>query len=92
VALDDLTAAVAKRKRAMDGGGEEVAEGDAGAEDTAPEEMDEGEESYGSVEDDAANELADLVGVGEDKRAAFKTALKQYVQACMNAEPEAEEE
>jgi len=88
MALDDLTSAIAKRKRAMDGGDEEAAEGDT-SEDSAAEEAD---ESYGSVEDDAANELADLVGVGEDKRAAFKTALRQYVQACMNAEPEAEEE
>ena len=89
MAIDDLTSAIAKRKRAMDGG--EETEEDTG-EDIAPEETGEGEESYGSVEDDAANELADLVGVGADKRAAFKTALRQYVQACMNAEPEGEEE
>jgi hypothetical protein len=39
--------------------------------------------SYDAVEDDAASELAGIVGVPEDKREAFKSALSDYVAACV---------
>jgi hypothetical protein len=39
--------------------------------------------SYDAVEDDAASELAGIVGVPDDKREAFKSALSDYVAACV---------
>lgn len=39
--------------------------------------------TYDAVEDDAASELAGIVGVPEDKREAFKSALADYVAACV---------
>ena len=48
---------------------------------------DEGEgsemDTYDAVEDDAASELAGIVGVPDDKREAFKSALSDYVAACV---------
>jgi len=39
--------------------------------------------SYDAVEDDAASELASLAGVPEENQAAFKSALSDYVAACI---------
>jgi hypothetical protein len=39
--------------------------------------------SYDAVEDDAASELASTLGVSDDKMEAFKSALSDYVAACV---------
>jgi len=39
--------------------------------------------SYGDVEDNAANDLFDALGVDEGDRAQAKSALSDYVKACV---------
>lgn len=42
----------------------------------------------GSSQDGYADELADLLGVDESKRDAFRVALKGYVKGCMSDDEE----
>jgi len=39
--------------------------------------------SYGDVEESAVNDLMDALGVDEGSRDQAKTALSQYVKACI---------
>lgn len=79
-------------------GSADMATGDNGKEpadtgDSEPDIGDEGEGpemgSYDAVEDDAASELAGLVGVPDDKREAFKQALSDCVAACVKKQGKA---
>lgn len=47
--------------------------------------------SYGDVEDSAANDLMDALGVEEGDRDAAKTALRDYVKACVEKALDEEE-
>jgi len=80
--VDDMDTS-SKGVNASEGEGVELA--DSG--DSEPDIGDEGEGkemgTYDAVEDDAASELAGIVGVPEDKREAFKSALSDYVAACV---------
>lgn len=48
--------------------------------------------SYGDVEDSAAADLCNALGVPEDKHDAVKSALADYVKACVEKALGSEEE
>lgn len=66
---------------------DETGSGDMGGDDAG-----EGPElgSYGDVEDNAASELASLAGVPPAKVEAFKSALSDYIAACIKKQGKAE--
>lgn len=92
--MSDLGKMIADRMKSKAASSGDGAENDGEEESSADDS--EGQGSYDSVESDAADELAGLCGVAEGDVAAFKTALKQYVKACMSKteadEPAVDEE
>lgn len=53
---------------------------------------DDGSGAYGDVEDQAADQLADLAGIAPDDRKDFKSALSTYVAACIERHESSGEE
>lgn len=86
-ALGKMIADRMKSKAASSGAGDEEETDEDAATESEP------DESYDGVESDAADEMTSLLGLEGADASSFKTALKQYVQACMSKDsaPAAEE-
>lgn len=75
----DVIVARGKKPRGGDAPAKEEADGE-----TAPDESEEsGEDGYDKVEGDAGGKLAELLGVEDDDREEFTSALSDYVEACI---------
>lgn len=80
----DYGKAIADRKRQMDGTSDRADENaaDVGADDTAEGETPEA--SYDGVENDAVDEMTDILGLKGSDASRFGAALRDYVRACID--------